>query len=308
MKLGVILSVVLVLALGAIIFLSTQGVADQPTSATRAEKLQKAVLDPSLPRMVDAGSPDLDAARAYDKVFALYADNTKVYDKRDVPQSMADKMTGLLIDAMAAGKVEAPFIDEYVPMDLTKRPEFGDALEAINDVVGTRITALTERGDAPYAIKASLALWAMGQRMVERCVRMHNRRAGLIMMKTAGEKLFALADKADDRPTLKDDLTKWAAALNRIEVAWNEKIQMIWKPKHDSVADLARIAKDDQDPTFRVEAMLYLGVAKFNPRSNANKRMMLATIEAGKSDAHPMIVQAAQAADALTREQMLALK
>ncbi|MCX5658177.1 MAG: hypothetical protein NTW19_00460 [Planctomycetota bacterium] len=308
MKLGIILSVVIVLGILVFFFVSTRGVADMPTSATRAEKLEKVTFAPGLPKIVDAGDPNIDAKLAYDKVFALYADRHKDFDRSEVPTILADQMTGLLIDALPAGKFPPGFVDEYVPMSLLEQPEFGEALAAISDVVGKRIASAAEKGDVPYAAKAGFALWAMGQRLNEHCVRLHNRLQGLVMMKTAGEKLYPLVDKLPERPKFKDELSKWIEPLDKIETEWNSKVKLIWAPVAPSVADLINIAKNDKDPSFRVEAMLYLGVAKFNPKSNANKRVLLATLAEGKTDPEPLVAKAAETADAMTMEEMRRMK
>lgn len=308
MKLGIILSVVIVLVLAAVLFFTTQGVADLPTGATRGDKLEKVSLPPGLPRIVEPGDPTIEASRAYDKVFALYTERRKDFDRDPVPPMLADQLTGLVIDALPAGKFSEGFIDEFVPVNLLDEIEFREALEVVAEVVGKRVSTAIEKGDIPYAAKASYGLWAMGQRLFEHTVRMHNRRNGLIMMKTAGAKLATIADKLPERPKLGAELGEWATALQKIEAAWNDKLKIILVPETPSVADLAHIARDDKDPSFRVEAMLYLGVAKFNPKSPANKRMVLKTIKDGMSDPDPLIAKAATAADAMTKEEMRKMK
>jgi hypothetical protein len=62
--------------------------------------------------------------------------------------------------------------------------------------------------------------------------------------------------------------------------------------------------KDDEDLSFRIEAVLKLGMAKFNPGGRGNDRNIQQTIEQAKNHPHPLMVQAGIAAAGLTKEQM----
>jgi hypothetical protein len=217
-------------------------------------------------------------------------------------------MATLMTNAQKAGKIAKPFLDDQIPLAVMGEPDFRGALEAIDEVMIKRATKADEHGDQAYAFKCAMSVWALGQRLFENCVRLHNRRMGILMMTDAGDKLYKWKDSAVGFANLDKAMESWGASVNRISNSYEEKIRLILTPEPKSVADLVNIARNDKDLTFRIEAMLYLGLAKFNAHSKANERMVNAAIEAGQNDPEPLIAGAAKAAAALSREEMRKLK
>jgi hypothetical protein len=98
-------------------------------------------------------------------------------------------------------------------------------------------------------------------------------------------------------------LCAWSGAINKITTNWDGKIQLI-QAVHQPKGDLMNIAKNDQDPTFRVAATAWLGVAKYNPGSRANEKAINALIANGLKSDDPDIASAAQAANDFTRDEL----
>ncbi len=300
MKLGILISALILLVLAVAGYFLYRRLPDSPTAATAPEQLQKATLPPKLPAIFQSEDAAGDAGAAYDEVFKFYVNDIAEYKDQPIPATASDKLINLLGEAMRAGKMRDSYLDELVPMQmgLDVRPEYGSALElgGIPRIVLTRAEELKKAGDDAKVLYACRALWALGQRAFENNVRLENRQAGLSIMLSAGTEMYGVAGL---QPGLGACLEIWAAALRKVQDAWNTKIQTIHNVR-PQIGDLINIARHDQDGTFRIEATRWLGIAKFIPRHSGNARAIAAAIEAAKSDPDVRVVEAGKAAEAFT--------
>ncbi len=298
MKLGLILSAVLVIIVGAVAAFVIIGPApDPPTRATAPEKLAAAPLPADLPPIFEPDEPDADAAALYEKAMDLYNDHPALAGKNP-PTALARQTTDLLIRAMNAGNVTPGFLDAYLDVDHGAQPRFGEALEGVAIVGLDRAQQLVEQGDTAGAIAANCAVWALGQRAFEDNTLLYNRFTGLQLMQMAGQQLFTLTDH--DSVDV-DALMQWGEQLQSRSTLWSEKLGIVQSPS-PKPADLVNIALHDGDRTFRIAAMLHLGVAKFNPGHRGNLRAIQSAIDTGRRDPDPLIAEAAGRADALTKD------
>ncbi len=302
MKLGVLISMVLVVFLGLLGFFAYWGVADPPTAATSPVHLEKMVLPTDLSPIFIPSAPQGDAARVYDRVLDLYQDHRDTFMTEDYPPtSLTNAMVSLMIEAMQQEKVKQGFLDDHIPVQPGATPDFQEALEAIPELVLIRADEMYREGNTALAISATRAVWALGQRAFQNNQRLYNRAQGLTIMLDAGEKLLSWI--SESRAADSDNVRQWMKTIHETDKVWRTKYELTARLR-PHIGDLLNIARNDNDISFRVAATLQLGVAKFNPGGRGNRRVILSTIEQAKSSSDPLVVQAGIAAARMTPEQL----
>ena len=299
MKLGLAISAVILVLAGVIGFAAFYGFSDSPTSATSRQKLAKAELPAGLEPLVGPGGGG-DANGAYARVFQYYRQHEK--DLIDQDPRKVDGLIDLLVEAMKAQDVREPFLDDQLPLEAGAEPEFGTALYGTRDVVLGRVPELWETQKHQRAVDAAKAVFALGQRALEHSVRLDNRYTGLTLMLMAADYLVGM-----DEATQKQ-IQPWIEPLQAIDRQWSQKMQKVLRSAKPKVADLVNIARNDEDRTFRIEATLWLGVAKYNPGSRGNKRLIASALEDLRRDPDPLVSEAATWAQDLTLEEMRKIK
>ena len=301
MKIGLIISFVLVFLLALIGFFSFWGLPDEPTSATSADKLVKIELPSGLRPLSTMDQPNEDATEVYDRALDFYLEHQEALAE-DLPSpKWSTQLTDLLIEAMHKGRVKNGFLDRHIPVNPASRPGFDDALETIPGVVLQRAVQLFDEGDQTRAIEAAQSVWVLGRRAFENNKRLYNRSTGLVLMIDAGQMLYAWSTEVDSLDPAK--IEPWADGLKSVERAFRKKEELI-KGHEPHVGDLLNIAHHDADPTFRIAAILKLGVVKFNPGNRGNARVVDQTLAAAVNDPEPLIAQAAKAAQDLTEAEL----
>lgn len=301
MKLGIIISVVLLIVLGLLGFVAFRGVADGSSNATASEMLVKMDLPSDLPPLFISSVPNGNAARTYDKAIELYVDHRREFNSEMPRVDLINTLVSLLIDAVQHERVNQGFLDKHVPVQPGATPDFDDALESIPGIVLARADEMYQDGNAARAVLAARAVWAFGQRAFQNNTRLYIRIQGLAIMLDAGDKLFQWTSEVGDRGA--KNVREWMAVAHEIDQRWRGKYELIARLK-PRVGDLLNIAQNDEDPSFRIAAILKLGLTKFHPGGRGNMRMITATIEDAKGDSNALIVQAGIAAAGLTRDQM----
>ncbi len=301
MKIGIIISVALVFLLSVLGFFSFWGLPDEPTAATSPKTLEKLELPTGLSSLSSTQKPNEDATEIYDQAFALYQKHHEAFAEDTPPLRWSDPLTELLVEAMHRGKVKNGFLDGHIPVQPGARAQYEDALETIPGVVLQRAYQLYEEGDPARAVEVAKAVWVLGRRAFESNVRLYNRSTGLVVMIDSGQMLHAWAQEVDSLDP--DAIAAWANGLNELERTFRKKEELI-KGHEPHVGDLLNIARNDQDPTFRVAAILKLGVVKFNPGNRGNARVIDQTLDRSANDPDPLIAKAAQAAQAVTEDQL----
>jgi len=307
MKLGIILSVALVVLIGVVALLLNYSPADSPTNRTSADKLQLAELPADLPAMFTSAKPEASATALYLAAIDFYNQNKRVFGQGSPPSRVSEELARLLIDAMNAGQANAPIADAAIPMKPKGEAEISDALWGIPGAVLEYAGTLRDgtAGDKAIALQSCHAVFAFGERLFRNSKRLPPRIVGLAMMRDAGGVMYYLLD---GQPAQQAGLSKWADAIKVIESKWTPKNEQILGSVKPPVADLIRLARDDQDTSFRVEATLMLGVAKFNAGTKGNLAAIQEAIAALREDSNPMIAEAAAAAEAYTVEELRRLR
>lgn len=295
MRFGIIVSIILVAIVVLFVIVRWRGVSDAPTRVSAPDRLVRRDLPSGLPHVYEPALPEADADHAYERALELYERQQATCDASPpYPAKLRGAMTDLLVTAMRAARVREGFLDEHVPLRPNARPGFGPALESIPLVVLDEATARFQDGDADGGRTAAAAVFALGHRAFRDNRRLYVRWAGVLAMMQGLSAMLADADPG---------LEAWVEPLREIRSAWEPKMEALAMLRPE-VGDVLRIAARDQDPTFRVKAVLALGYLQHNPRTRGNLRAIRGAIAAAGADADPLIAAAGRAAAAYTRDQI----
>lgn len=303
MKLGIIISICIVVAIGIFVAFQMRGVADLPTSAATGKNLEVATLPSGLPSFYTPANPGESADTVYADMFKYFNDNKRTLTSGKPPSAQVTKLRMYLVEALDNGKVTQGFLDATVPMTLGEDAPHAVAIEMIPGLVFNDLKKLHDT-DASSALKGAISLHVFGQRLFENNTRLANRFRGLLAMKFA---LTLMDDWRDEIPDGEKPIKAWTDAINAIDPRWDAKIKMIWATKPHT-GNILNLAKLDKDPTMRIEAVRWLGVIKYTSQGRGNARAIADLIATLKADTDPNIAAAATAADALTKDQFHRLR
>jgi len=268
---------------------------DGPTSAATGDALKAQRLPADLPAIVPTGNTAIDADALYEQAVKLCVENQDVLERTREHDALVDQLVALLNEA-ATGRVSDGLMDGHLPIVIGAAPDFGPALEDIHAWMLDRAAHLYTHGQQDEGFELTRAVWTMGQRLFERSSRLYLRNTGLDMMESAGGMLFEMSG-AEGTPS-EDALAAWAEALGEIREAWQAKLELVLGV-NPHPGDLVNIALKDEDPMFRFEATLRLGVHRYGV-DVGNRWAMQRAIEAAIAGDDPLLAEAGRVADALT--------
>jgi len=304
MKLGIIISIVIVAFFGLLAFFVFRGVADAPTSATRPEQLAAVTPPQDAPPLFTPTRPEADATPRYREAFELYQRQPGVFDRGTPSPAVLGQVTDLLQRAADAGQVQPGWLDDQIPMRFNADPEFGAALEQVSAAALIRAEQLYEAQQYEASVQVLRSVWALGYRAFTQNQRMYPRTQGLYIMDQA---LFPMRSMAGETGLDPEALTTWQQWVEQALQRYEDKMKIVLAVE-PQMGDLFNIARNDQDPAFRLTGVMRLGLAKFHAGSRGNKRVVLALIEQAKSSDDPLIAEAGRAADETTAEDVRLLR
>lgn len=308
MKIGILISVVIVALVVTIAVIGSRGTIDKRTDFSAPRMLEVRSFA-NLPAIMDV--PAGDASAVYDEMIAFYNDNRASLDTVDSVQAeLAEKAIDLIIKAVESGSISAKYIDDKIPMVPNAVPEFGGAFQTLADVAMHRAEELHQRTNQVQkdrAEKAAKATFAMGYLMFEKSKRVPIRTMGISIMTAGGTHLFNWSGEGNE---LAANITAWTEGINKlIEDYWKGKSEVVYSLRLNTpelratIGDLIAYATEDKDVSWRVESILALGRAKYMVGAGkGNNRGILSTIAKLKEDKDPLIAAAAKAADSYTKE------
>lgn len=303
MKLGIIISVCIVVVIGVFVAFQLRGVADLPTSAATGKNLEVTTLPSGLPSFYTPANPGESAEPIYAEMIKYFNDNKRTLTSDKPPSAQVTKLRMYFLEALDNGKVGKGFLDAAVPMTLGEDAPHAAAIEVAPMLVLREVQKLHDT-DPSTAVKTAIAVHAFGQRLFENNTRLINRFRGFLAMKAGIELLYGWSA---DLPDGEKAVNAWVDAIKKVEGPWDAKIKMIWATKPHT-GNILNLAKLDKDPTMRIEAVRWLGVIKFTALGRGNARAIANLIATLKEDTDPNIAAAAAAADALTKEQFHRLR
>lgn len=287
MKLGIIISVVIVVVLALVLGIAVfYNPVDSPTYDTRPEVLAAATLPTgATPVPVPAGSGDAS------DLFRKAIDGWR--------SSKDASATGeLLAQAADAGGVGEGFLRHVFPVEGSLSDDPMQGLPQMVADIGAEAHRRWKAGDQAGAVRLAGALFVFGKRAFEKGEILEARRVGLMAMTGSAALMYGW----EGAPGVDRDAAKaWYEATAQVTNAWQAKMAMVSTPE-PHIGDLLNIANHDEDRSFRAYATVWLGSAKFAPGGRGNKAAIDRTIDAARASDDKLMQQAGQVAKDLTLE------
>lgn len=313
MKLGILISSILLVVIILAVYVSSRGVPQQASDVTAPAMLEKRDLSGlDQPFDVKKGKAE-DEWKAIWSYYRRYSNSVddlvglrRSLDETDKSLLETGKeCLDLVLAAAEAGSVSGDFLDDTTPIEPRGKPQFGASMKSVCQAAMVYASYLNMNEiDKDKARAGGKAVWAMGYQMFDRAVRLPVRIEGMELMRAA---ITAYYPWAPDGSQMDATLNDWIDELEKID-------RKYWRPKQEviyslepNVGDLLNIAYDDEDPSFRVEAVLTLAWVKWNPRSKGNGRAVSTAIDKLKNDPDPMVKKAAKVVDEFSEDDLMRL-
>lgn len=298
MKIGIFLSAAIVVLFVMLLLLNRGEPATKPTAETGPDQLKLIALPGGASSVFKPARPEANGDALWHKALGHFDGHAQTLTSLPVPESAAKAWADLIAAAAEAGQVSERFLDQDTPLRAAAMGKHCDALQHAPVVVLTYGQTLFDQGKKEQAISLAREIWALGYHTYTRNLRLRERFLGLWCLANASDALKSWLE-GDEAV----DMEKMDRQINDANKRFEGKFKLLMTVDPNR-GDVIRLANHDEDPSFRAEAMLKLGVLKFNPGNKANEKLMMQTFAAGKADKNPHVAAAAAAAEALTLEEM----
>ena len=223
----------------------------------------------------------------------------------------------------AASSMEKGLLDKKIPPKYFDSPELKSDFSALGKAVSATIEEHKRKIEFDEAETVAVSYFHLGQKIFENNTRLKPRQRGLRMMSDALSKLGGvIRARYDDGEIEQDEMRsrnkevmEWLNAVSDVTNTWNSKLQrtegvatskdkkmsngetrkvpLPFDKIKPNIADLIRIAKQDEDITFRIWAARRLGYALFERGGAGNQAAIKAAIEELKGDSNKQVAAAA---------------
>ncbi|MEO0474441.1 MAG: hypothetical protein AAF085_00530 [Planctomycetota bacterium] len=278
---------------------------DRPSGAITTETLAKQRLKTSgLPKIAEApgGSGSLG-----DLLGEAKAVENFLTAGGPTPAEKAEKAKPVIaaLHGAAASDMSKGILDSKIPAKYFDSPEVKSSFSAVGAAVRVTIDNHIEQIEFDQADAVAMSYIKLGQKIFENNTRLKSRERGLAVMESG--LLFAgkviqerLKDGEIDQDEFKERNAKvmeWNRAVSAVRNAWKEKLRPIESVNSEkripNTSDLVRVAKEDEDLTFRIWAARRLGYAMFERKDPGNLEVIKTAIEELKNDSNKQVAKAA---------------
>ena len=248
----------------------------------------------------------------------ITAGGPKPEEKAERAEPVIEALHGAAASTMSKG-----LLDKKIPAKHFDSPQSQSDFGAVGKAVSITIEEHNRKIEFDEAEAVAISYLLLGQKIYESNTRLKSRQRGLRMMQDALTKLGnVIRARYDDGEIEKDEMTarnkkvmEWMRAVSAVTEVWDSKLRMtegvattkqtkmpngemktIPLPAdkiRPNIADLIRIAKEDQDITFRIWAARRLGYALFERGGAGNQAAIKAAIEELKGDSNKQVAAAA---------------
>ncbi len=178
-----------------------------------------------------------------------------------------------------------------------------DLLELYTVLSGMAIASV-DQAQFERARKIMQDIFVLGHHMVAERARVDMVRKGLYIQSAAVGGLITLHNRSGRTDKLAlSRLKEYQDALADLRDFYDAKTRIVWTLSNVSPGDIFNIAANDADRSFRVQAILYLGVLRYNALNDGDVRWANKLIERFSDQDDPLIRAAAKAAAELTVEE-----
>lgn len=278
---------------------------DRPSGAITTETLAKQTLKTAgLPKLGDApgGDGSLETLITEAKAVSNFitAGGPKIDEKAEKSKPVIQALHGA-----AASDMDKGILDSKIPAKYFDSPEVQKNFSAVGAAVRVSILNHIDQIEFDKADAITMSYVELGQKIFENNTRLKSRERGLAVMESG----LSWADKInkaryEDGEIDQDELKKrnekvkeWNRAVSAVRNAWKDKLRPIEsvssKKRIPNTADLVRVAKEDEDLTFRIWAARRLGYALYERGDLGNQKVIKAAIEELKGDSNKQVAAAA---------------
>ena len=178
-----------------------------------------------------------------------------------------------------------------------------DLLDVYKVLSGLAMASI-DRAQFERARKIMQDIFVLGHHMVGERGRVDTVRKGLYIQSAAVGGLITLHKRSGQ--TDKADLARlkeYQQALAELRDFYDAKTRIVWTLTDVQPGDIFNVAANDADRSFRVQAILYLGVLRYNAVNSDDAKWADKLIEQFSDEDDPLIRAAAKASGELTLEE-----
>ena len=303
-KFGWLLGAIVIVSAGAILAISlvTQS-PSQPTEATLAEGvLDLHTIDLPITYVLphppsEPGNAGDDYSKAVESMHELGRFSlARVSDFRQVHRRVS---IGAMKKEMRFTLVHTP--DKF-EVGYSYRP--AEDLMAVYKVLSGLAMTSIDQAEFSQVRKILQDIFVLGHHMTGERGRVDMVRKGLYIQIAAVGGLVELHKRSGQ--TDKDSLARlkeYQRALAELRDFYDEKTRIVWTLSNVQPGDIFNVAVNDADRSFRVQAILYLGVLRYNAVTSSDAKWADKLIARFSGEDDPLIRAAAGAAAELTLEE-----
>ncbi len=175
-----------------------------------------------------------------------------------------------------------------------------DRLNAIGQMTGAYATACISDKNPKLAAKALTALLVFGHRLWQHGLFVDVRTCGISDMQSAAAGLQMVYKSGPTKNKYECAVaTKLVGPLNRAGTRWYDKMKIV-DVADPNAGDMANIVRHDRDLSWRIEAMLELGIARWSTSYAPRAHGIAAFLKHYTADSNHWISASAKVAHAMT--------
>jgi hypothetical protein len=310
---GWTISAVLVLVIGAMVYLADRAGETSPPSAFALDAAKSGAMELSVsPRTIVAPADSTDAARLYRQAVAAFGSDPSKYQRfieRGSPEDIP-KLDALDFLLKTAGARQTVLFSDNPASIVNMKPE-KPALDATSALgaAGIRAALLLQKTDQPQAIRYAQACFSLGSQLVGERLTAAELMAGLELLGDSAAVLKKLAGASGDA-SLVAKISAFDAARQEFYKQRVEPMLRVLTAVDENVigehaGDYFYLAEHAPERVWRVEAIFALGRMKYFVGTGgrlADQRGAMRVLKRLSGDADPVIAAAASAARDLTIE------
>lgn len=283
------------------------------------DDLSGAITDENLAKQTlkTEGLPSLGSAPggggSLGELLAVIAEAKTVIRAGGFEEEKFDKSRAVVqaLHGAAASSIAADALDAKIPPKHFESPDLKKDLQVLGTAVRIQVDGHLEMAEFDSAQGIAVSYLSLGRQVFEKNTRLKSRQRGLAMMRSALSTMGRI-NKAryddgeidqDGLKALNDKVMDWNNAVKALEDAWNSKLKPIESVNQakgiPNIADLIKVAKEDEDPTFRIFGALRLGYALFERGDKGNQNAIKTAIEELKADSNKRVASAAAAGESI---------
>jgi hypothetical protein len=314
---GVSGGLVVIIVVVVLLIVSGRNSIGSPTDATNAAVLKKIDLKLDLDKLITPPpSEDTGAAAIYEAAvkeaagmgddFIASVKATPEPEKKPEFKSILDKLEAAADKGLGSTALN---FESVMPMVPDQEWRIRDTLYAMGQVASKAGMSMRSDKNKEGALKATRAALIFGDRMFNQGAFVAYKAAGLgcISEGLAGmeahysERFFPDAGKAAAAKELYDSYRKQSER-------WNEKEKLVRKIPPSEPGDLWNLAEHDEDRAWRLDGLMWLGVAKWTNADGSQRSAIQKYLEGKMSSPDPLVAKRAKVAADFKREDVRTMR